>query len=101
MRLSITEIIWKEQFEEKLEVKHQVAATEVEDVLTSDTYVRRVEKGRVPGEDLYAAYGQTEAGRYLFVLFLYKKPFRAALPISARNMTAQERRLYGQRKARR
>jgi hypothetical protein len=32
-----------------------------------------VEKGEREGEDVYMALGQTEAGRYLTVLFIHKK----------------------------
>ena len=47
------------------------------------------------GEDLYVAYGQTAAGRYLVVFFILKYQ-TAALPISAREMTQAERRYYVQ-----
>ena len=49
------------------------------------------------GEDLYAAYGQTAAGRYLIVFFIHKHP-TAALPISARDMSQAERRYYDDQK---
>ena len=39
------------------------------------------------------AYGQTDAGRYLFVVFIYKLN-RRALILSARDMTDKERQLY-------
>lgn len=40
-------------------------------------------KGDVPGENLYRAVGQTDAGRYLIVFFILKQGGRA-LVISAR-----------------
>jgi len=43
-------------------------------------------------EDVYEAFGQTQQGRYLVVFFIHKTG--AALPISARDMTASERRYY-------
>ena len=52
-----------------------------------------VEKGDIPGEDVYSALGQTEAGRFLIVFFVYKKT-KEALVISARDMDSKERRLY-------
>lgn len=93
--MQIYEIIWKEQFVDKIESKHQVDPTEVEQILFSKPLVRRAQKGRVKGEDLYAAYGQTDDGRYLIVFFIFK-PSVSALPISARDMTVAERRYYDQ-----
>jgi len=34
--------------------------------------VKRVKRGHVDGEDVYLALGQTDAGRYLSVFFVYK-----------------------------
>lgn len=87
------EVIWKEEFADKIESKHGITKEEVEKVLFDNPHVRRVEKGRVKGEDLYSAYGCTEAGRYLIVFFV-KKRRNAALPISARDMTVTERTYY-------
>jgi uncharacterized protein len=70
---------------------------EVEDVLFSTPHVRRAEKGRIKGEHLYVAYGQTESGRYIVVFFILKRG-RAALPITAREMTPGERRYYHEQK---
>jgi uncharacterized DUF497 family protein len=86
-------IIWKDRFLDKIEVKHGVAADEVEEILFNKPHVRRAQKGRVKGEDLYAAYGQTKAGRYLIIFFIRKEQ-SAALPISAREMTDSERKYY-------
>lgn len=47
----------------------------------------------IKGEDLYAAYGQTDGGRYLIIFFVRKEQ-TAALPISARDMTDSERKYY-------
>ena len=54
---------------------------------------RFVEKGHREGEDVYAALGQTEAGRYLVAFFVRKLDGRA-LPVSARDMNSRERKLY-------
>ena len=64
-----------------------------EDVLLSKAVVRRVAKGRVRGENVYAAMSQTHGGRYLIVFFIGKK-HDMALPISARDMDGSERRYY-------
>jgi uncharacterized DUF497 family protein len=90
-------VIWKDEFIEKIVEKHSVTTDEVEELLFSHPYIRRAEKGRVKGEDLYAAYGQTAAGRYLIVFFIHKPPM-AALPISARGMSHAERRYYHEQK---
>ena len=95
--MRIYKIIWKDQFVDKLESKHQISTQEVEEVLLASPRIRRVQKGQVKGEDLYAAYGQTEAGRYVIIFFVHKGP-AGALPISARDMDAAERRLYEKKK---
>jgi hypothetical protein len=40
--------------------------------------------------------GQNMSGRYLIVFFVYKRDGRAVI-LSARDMTATERRTYGKR----
>jgi len=62
--MTITQIIWKDQFVAK---------------------------------NVYAAYGQSAAGRYLVVIYI-RKPAGALLPISARDMDDAERRYYGKQK---
>jgi len=62
--------------------------------LARDPRIRRLEGGRVKGEDLFIAFGRTDAGRYLSVLFVCKKDKRALI-ISARDMTKKERKKYG------
>jgi uncharacterized DUF497 family protein len=89
----IKEIIWLEQFVEKLETKHSVIIDEVEEVLAGKKKVRRVARGKVKGEDVYLALGQTTAGRYLAVFYIQKKDGRV-LPISARDMDSKERKRY-------
>jgi len=95
--LRIYEVIWKEQFVDKIESRHQIKVKEVEEVLFSNTLFRKAQKGRIKDENLYIAYSQTESGRYLVVFFVYKKR-KAALPISAREMTPSERNYYEKEK---
>lgn len=78
---------------DKLWRKHRVTDDEVDQVFKSGPNYRRIENGDVLGEDLYAAFGKTEAGRWLSVFFIYKRN-HDALVISARNMTKSERRQY-------
>jgi uncharacterized DUF497 family protein len=65
-------------------------------VLANTNQFRVVEKGERRGENVYAALGQSDAGRYLAVLFIYKKT-REALILSARDMAAKERKQYGKK----
>jgi uncharacterized DUF497 family protein len=55
--------------------------------------VRKVAKGRVRGEDVYAALSQIASGRYLIVFVIDKKR-GAVMPISARDMDPAERKYY-------
>jgi uncharacterized protein len=93
----IRRIIWKDQFAEKLAAKHGVSVTEVEEVLTSKPHIRKVGKGQVKGENVYAAYGQTDGGRYLIIFYILKLT-GGILPISGRNMDEAERKYYGRQK---
>jgi len=95
MRIEI--VIWLVQFEEKIQAKHGLIQAEIEEVLLQQPLIRFLERGYVSGEDLYAAYGQTAAGRYITVFFVFK-PTHSALVISARDMDTKERRRYGKRK---
>jgi uncharacterized DUF497 family protein len=91
--MRITDIIWKDGVVEKLSVKHAVSIAEAEETLRCRPVVRRMAKGRVRGEDIYAAMAQITGGRYLIVFFIDKKR-GAALPISARDMSPAERKYY-------
>ena len=89
----ITQIIWKAQFVEKIVTKHGVSITEVEELLYSEPHIRKVNRGHVKGEHVYAAYGQSLAGRYLIVFYI-RKLTGSLLPISARDMDDSERKYY-------
>lgn len=92
--MRIIDILWLPDIIEKLEAKHNVQPYEVEEVFMGRQNFRRIERGKVQGEDLYTALGQTEAGRYLIVYFI-RKSGGVALVISARDMDTRERRHYG------
>lgn len=95
--MKIESLIWLDEIIEKLWVKHHVEAEDVREILEGRPLFRFVEKGHRKGENVYAALGQTEAGRYLVVFFVLKRD-RQALVISARDMTGAERRHYDQRR---
>ena len=91
--MNIDGFIWLEDIVEKLGWKHHVRQQEVEELFDNSPYFRFVEKGHREEENVYAAMGQTNGGRYLIVFFVYKQN-RQALIVSARDMTASERRQY-------
>jgi uncharacterized DUF497 family protein len=66
--LRITGFIWLEDIVEKLAQKHGVRQQEVREVFANSPHFRLVEKGHRPGENVYAVFGQTDAGRYLTVV---------------------------------
>ena len=94
--MRIVDIIWLPHIIDKLATKHRVAPEEVDEVLFSRPLYRKIQKGHNPGEDVYSALGQTDSGRYLIVIFVYKQT-REALVISARDMDRKERRQYDRR----
>jgi uncharacterized protein len=89
----IANIIWLPHIIDKLAWKHNVTPEEVAQVLFRNPDGRKVQKGHVPGEDLYAVLGRTESGRYLVAFFILK-PNHEALILSARDMDVKERRQY-------
>jgi len=95
--MQIWDVIWLEEIEDKIWREHHVSPIEVEEALISRPYVRFMEREHRPGEDLYAAFGQTLGGRYLTVFFIFKPP-HTALIVTARDMTRRERRTYGTRR---
>ncbi|MFH1966133.1 MAG: BrnT family toxin [Acidobacteriota bacterium] len=94
--MKITECLWLDEFVDKIIRKHNVYPEEIEELFSRDPLIRRLENGRVKGEDLFMAFGTTNAGRYLTALFVRKRGKRA-LVISAREMTKGERKKYGKR----
>ena len=95
--MRIKECIWRDKFVDKIIRKHNVYPKEVEEVFRNNPIVQQVENGCVRGEDLYIAFGQSDSGRYLNILFIRKKD-KHGLIISARDMTKRERKRYGKKK---
>jgi len=91
--MKITGFIWLETVVDKLYLKHNVFPEEVEEVFTNKPRLRKMNKGRFQGEDVYRALGQSNAGRYLVVFFIHKLS-NEALILSARDMDKKERRSY-------
>ena len=95
--MRIKEIIWKDEFVEKLATKHGVSKDEAEEVFASKPHVRKIGRGKTKGEHVYAALGQSFGGRYLIIYFI-RKLTGAVLPISARDMDGGERDYYAKQK---
>jgi len=94
--MKIEGIIWFQKIVDKIASKHHVETHEVEELFKNRPRFRFIEKGEREEEDIYLALGQTKAGRYLSVLFIYKKT-KDALILSARDMAKRERRQYGKK----
>jgi uncharacterized DUF497 family protein len=92
----IDDFIWLPNIVEKLAAKHHVTQDEVEEIFFNRPRYRFVESGNRPGEDVYAATGQTDAGRYLIVFFI-AKPAHTALIVSVRDMDPKERRRHARK----
>ena len=92
----IDDIIWLDAIVEKLIWKHQVLTSEVEEVLRGRCRIFRKETGRVEGENLYNALGQSQDGRYLSVFFI-KKLNNKVLIVTARDMNKNERKRYAKK----
>jgi uncharacterized DUF497 family protein len=89
----IEDIIWLDTIVEKLAWKHNILTSEVEEVLRGKCRVFKKERGKVEGENLYNALGQTRHGRYLSIFFI-KKLGNKALVVTTRDMNKSERRRY-------
>lgn len=75
---------WDEENVEHI-ANHGVEPFEAEAVIEYATLVRKVGRGK------YVAYGQTDSGRYLMVVFAPKENRRLRV-VTARDMTAAEKR---------
>jgi hypothetical protein len=94
--VKITGILWLDQVIDKIELKHHVTQTEVEEVITGNPQFKKMKKGHFQGEHVYRALGQTESGRYLVVFFIQKRKGQALI-LSARDMDEKERKSYAKR----
>lgn len=94
--MKIAGYIWRDDVVEKLAWKHNLSTYEIEEVFQNKPRIYRIAKGHYQGEDVYSGWGRTNAGRYLIVIFIYKKN-QHALINSARDMTPKERKRYGKK----
>lgn len=91
--MNIKGFVWLDDIVEKIQWKHGVFQVEVEEVFRNVPKFKFGKRGSYNGENLYYCFGRTDAGRYLFIVFIYKKS-KEALILSARDMTRSERRTY-------
>jgi uncharacterized DUF497 family protein len=93
--LRIVGSLWPEGIAQQVHQQHNIEPDEVDAVLTGQPHFRRVEESHRAGEHVYAALGQTDAGRYL-VVFFTPTPDEHARILWARDMRRAERKLYEQ-----
>ena len=91
--MRIDGFLWLPEVIEKLWSKHRVDQDEAEEIFFNGPRFWFVESGDREGENVYAATGQTDAGRYLIVFFIHKED-RTALILSARGMDRKERKRH-------
>jgi hypothetical protein len=91
--LKITRIIWLEEIVDKLRWKHEVEEYEVIEVFENKAVFKYKEAGHRSGEDVYAAFGQTNRGRFLSVFFVCTEDQQAII-VSAREMSNREKKGY-------
>jgi hypothetical protein len=88
--MTIHEFIWPEERIEHI-AQYGVSPEEVEEVCFGRPWVRRAKsEGENP---VYYILGQTGAGRYLFCVVI-AFPDGKGYPVTARDMTAKEKRSY-------
>ena len=91
LRLRIADFEWDESNEDKIWDLHRVTRDEVESIFyDGDPIVRKAR------ENKYYAFGQTDDGRYLFIVFVWR-PNRVIRVITARDMDDSER--FGYRRS--
>ncbi|MPZ14837.1 MAG: hypothetical protein GEU73_10525 [Chloroflexi bacterium] len=90
------DLVWRSDRIDHI-AKHRLTPGEVEEALFDDPD-RRLFRGprsvRDQTRHVYYAYGRTHAGRYLLVVLLDLGK-RQGMPVTARDMTANERHRYG------
>jgi len=87
MVLNVLNFEWDQGNIDKNIVKHDLYPLEIEEAFFNKP--QKTLKGR---DDRYYLFGKTDAGRYLFIVFIIKE--KTIRVISARNMTKEEKRQY-------
>ena len=87
---------WNEGNKEKNWTKHRVMIEECEQVFVNIPLLIIDDPGHSKEEQRYAAFGRTNNGRLLFIIFTWRN--EQIRIISARNQDKKERRQYEQEK---
>jgi len=90
--LKIEKISWDQETVDHIS-NHLVSPEEVEELLFNGVDLPLMMRGR---EGRYLAYGKTQGGRLLFVVWASK--YKKTKIITARDMTEKEKRFYKRRK---
>ncbi|MCG7850723.1 MAG: BrnT family toxin [ANME-2 cluster archaeon] len=93
IRIKIIKLIWLNNIVEKIQQKHNVTITEVEEFFQNKPKFRRGSKGNHVKENIYYAFGRNNTNRLLFVVFIFKRN-NEALILSAREMDNKEKSVY-------
>ena len=67
--MKIKSFIWYNEIVRKIGQKHNVQQNEVREIFAKHPRFRFVEKGHKPDENVYAALGRTNSGRYGILSF--------------------------------
>jgi uncharacterized DUF497 family protein len=92
----ITELHWRDDRVDHI-ARHEVAVVEIEEAIFEDRRGRIKRIGpakRDPRQTVYEFYGRAGSGRYLFIVLIHLGK-GVGLPVTARDMTKEERRYYG------
>lgn len=87
--------LWTQDNRTHIEQRHHISADEVEEVFYNDPLLR-VSNSQPNEPKRYLAFGQTDEGRFLMVVFV-KAVHGRIKPFSAREMTTAEKRAYSKR----
>ncbi len=90
--MKIQRITWDQETVDHIS-RHAVLPEEVEQVLFNDHNLPLIMRGK---EGKYLVYGKTDAGRFLFVVWVSK--YRKTKIITARDMSKKEKQFYQRRK---
>lgn len=90
--MKIQNITWDQETVDHI-ARHAVSPEEVEQVLFNDIDVPIIMRSR---ENKYLTYGETDSGRFLFIVWLSK--YRKTRIVTARDMTKKEKQFYRKRR---
>ena len=90
--MRIERISWDQETVDHIS-NHSVSPEEVEEVLFNDVSSPFIMRGK---QDRYLAYGKTNGGRFLLVVWVAK--YRKTKIITARDMSKKEKQFYRRRK---